>query len=178
MEILFKAKQIDNGDIIAGTTLKLKNAITERKGIFLCECGNETTQWVIDIEKGKVKSCGCKRYLDLIDRNTVHSGCGTRLYRIWRGLFKRCCNPNSTDYLNYGARGITICEYWNKFEVFKNWALCNGYKDNLTIDRINENGNYEPDNCRWATKKEQSEHKRKRKTMPLRDLKGRFVKSV
>lgn len=177
-EILFRGKRVDNGEKVVGTCLTLKQAITERKGVFICECGNETTQWVIDIEKGKVKSCGCKRYIELSKRNVIHGGHGTRLYRIWRGIFKRCNNPNATDYLNYGARGISVCKEWASFEAFKSWALSNGYKDNLTIDRTNENGNYEPNNCRWATMKEQSEHKRKRKSMPLRGLDGRFVKGA
>ena len=77
----------------------------------------------------------------------------TRLYRIWIDRKSRCLNPNSCNYRHYGERGISICEEWvNDYKAFKNWALANGYSDSLTIDRINNDGNYEPSNCRWATK--------------------------
>ena len=96
-----------------------------------------------------------------------------RLYRIWNGMKKRCCCETTHNYSNYGGRGITICEEWgNNFEAFRNWAVANGYEDNLSIDRIDVNGNYEPSNCRWASNTEQ--HNNTRKTLFV-ELNGEMV---
>ena len=84
-----------------------------------------------------------------------------RLYGIWSGMKTRCANPKNPGYKNYGGRGIAVCEEWREcFRVFQSWALENGYDENLSIDRINNNGNYEPSNCRWATHQQQAENKR------------------
>lgn len=83
-----------------------------------------------------------------------------RLYGVWKSMRQRCSNPKNADYHNYGHRGITVCKEWGNYENFRDWAKENGYKVGLSIDRINNDGNYEPSNCRWATNKEQSLNKR------------------
>lgn len=93
-------------------------------------------------------------------KNYKHHLRYTRLYRIWRHVKDRCLYPKSHAWNAYGGRGIRICDEWLNIVTFYNWAINNGYQDNLTIDRINHNGNYEPNNCRWITIKEQQRNKR------------------
>jgi len=91
---------------------------------------------------------------------TKHNDSYSRLYKIWIGMKERCQNPNSTSYVNYGGRGISICEEWSSYENFKSWSEKSGYQDGLSIDRINNDLGYEPQNCRWATKEEQGQNRR------------------
>lgn len=130
-----------------------------------CDCGNNVIVCASQLSSGKTKSCGCLRKevakQTAMQTHTTHGLTRTKIYNIWSGIKKRCYKENYVHYKNYGGRGITVCEEWkNDFINFYNWAIENGYKDNLTIDRINVNGNYEPSNCRWITIKEQQNNKR------------------
>ena len=130
----------------------------------LCDCGNITTGSTGQLNQGKKQSCGCLARESSAKRATKHGLVKTRVYRIYRHILDRCLNTNHVHYKNYGGRGITICQLWlDDFVNFYNWAIANGYQDGLSIDRIDVNGNYEPDNCRWSSNVEQSNNTRTNK---------------
>lgn len=148
------------------TVIKYNGSVNgNRTWLCLCECGNYKILNTGDLSrKDPTLSCGCLKKEILINRNiesAKRNGDSTnpeyqRLYGIWNGMINRCENPNHHSFEHYGKRNITVCEEWHDWETFKNWALHNGYSEDLSIDRINTYGNYEPDNCRWATAIEQA----------------------
>nr|DAU27661.1 MAG TPA: hypothetical protein [Caudoviricetes sp.] len=143
------------------TVIGINKPGTVRRFMCRCDCGNIKNVRPIELVTGKTKSCGC--YHDELIR--THGGSNDRLYHVWQNMKRRCNYPNCREYRNYGGRGIRVCNEWEDYSTFKSWAYKHGYDEDAllgecTIDRIDVNGNYEPDNCRWITIAEQQKNKR------------------
>lgn len=118
----------------------------------VCECGNRAVIESWNLRNGLTKSCGCL----FRDSITSHGGCHTPLYRVWMGMKARCQNPNSKAFKYYGGKGVSVCDEWLDFQSFMDWAIFSGYSNGLTLDRVDSQGNYCPENCRWITQSENS----------------------
>lgn len=136
-----------------------------------CDCGKEGIFRFTALRVGKVKSCGCLRDQQNATASLSHGLSKTSLYTSWHCMKQRCLNEKCKAYNHYGGRGITIYEPWLQFESFKIWALANGYKEGLTIERIEVNGNYEPNNCKWITQTEQCRNRRNNVIIEFNGLK-------
>ncbi len=131
------------------------------KYLCKCECGNETIAEGGNLRKGLKKSCGCLEKENQL--KPTHGKTNTRLFSIWVGMRRRCYDTRRNNYQNYGGRGIRVCNEWlgeSGFQAFYDWAMANGYDDTLTIDRIDDDGNYEPCNCRWVDMQTQQNNRR------------------
>lgn len=145
-----------------------------------CDCGNICIVCGEDLKKN-TKSCGCLQKEKTAERSTIHGMSGTRIYRIWKGIKSRCLNSNTPNYNNYGGRGITVFSKWiNDFQAFFDYVskLPHFGKEGYTLDRINNDGNYEPENVRWATKKEQARNTRQNRIVEYQDKKMTLIEAA
>lgn len=156
-------------------TVISRNGSTHSHAVWMCQCscGNVVNIASGSLLKGVTKSCGCLR-VDMLPEITSKAGKAvakhgdykSRLYRVWQGMLARCNYKRHRDYHNYGGRGIVVCSEWHDYRIFKAWALSNGYDSKAaygacTIDRINNDEGYNPNNCRWTDAVTQSNNKRK-----------------
>lgn len=164
------------------TVLERKYDPKHRRTKFICrcECGSKA---IVDRQKilsGHTRSCGCLQKERAAEAKFIHGASLSdgsqehRLYKLWSAMRERCRCPNNQAYKNYGGRKIKVCKEWGDYLTFRKWALNNGYKPGLTLDRINNNGDYEPTNCRWTTRRVQNLNRRntlyltyKGKTLPM-----------
>lgn len=138
----------------------------------VCDCGNKMVARLTNLRTGNTVSCGCFKKESISNQKRCHHMQNTRIYRIWCGIKRRCYNKNDEHYHLYGGRDIKVCKEWREsFLEFYNWAINNGYDDSLSIDRIDFNRDYEPNNCRWANQKTQCRNKSSTAYFLIKDIK-------
>lgn len=142
----------------------------------ICDCGNFINVRAACLKRNRpgrkspgTRSCGCLRIDAPSTANTRHGGFGSRLYNIWASMKQRCSLPSHSNFSNYGGRGIRVCDEWLEFTAFRDWAVASGYGDGLSIDRVDNDQGYSPDNCRWATRIEQGNNKRTNRILLVGD---------
>lgn len=137
------------------------NSHNDSEWLFKCDCGKEHAAPAYAVKNGKIRSCGCLKLEMSVSANTKHGLHETRLYRTWCDMRRRCSDQNRPDWANYGGRGITVCDEWQKdFQQFYDWAMAHGYADGLLIERKNNDRGYCPENCEWVTKRQQNNNTR------------------
>lgn len=138
-----------------GKLTALKRVSNDKYGhaIWLCECecGNQISVLKSSLTTGRTRSCGCLFKQTRHTAAKTHGQSKTRLFGVWVNMHERCENPHRKDWRYYGGKGVKVCDEWSEFTAFAEWATRNGYSDNLTIDRVDVNGGYNPDNCRWVS---------------------------
>lgn len=133
----------------------------ESRWLCKCDCGNETVVVGSSLKSGKTQSCGCLNREVTKEIFTTHGLSYEKLYFVWKAMIARCENEEHPNFKDYGGRGIEVCEKWHDLKVFIDWSKENGYKEGLELDRINNGGNYEPNNCRFVTRKKQTRNTRR-----------------
>ena len=146
-----------------GLLTVLRRGETQRTAVVwecVCDCGNQLSVLAGSLRQGLTKSCGCLRKKIAAERATRHGCSSEKLYPVWSQMRQRCSNTNNANYKHYGGRGITVYPEWNDYPTFREWAFASGYAEGLTIDRIDVDGAYTPDNCRWIPLKDQMLNRR------------------
>lgn len=146
------------------TVIDFDHKDATNKTYWLCECAcsdrNKVVVYSGNLKSGTTRSCGCLARERAVETNTKHGLSKTRIYHIWQHIIQRCENKNDKDYPRYGGKGVTVCDEWHNFELFKDWSMSNGYDDALSIDREDVYAGYYPENCRWVDQIIQQNNKR------------------
>ena len=151
---------------------KNKLKFVKRTALFKCHCGNEFTSPIVYIRNGNVKGCGCNSKTwakEMGYKNKTHGFAGTPLYKVWKSMMNRCEKLSDSNYFRYGARGIKVCDRWKDVNNFIK-DMSSGYNNKLQLDRIDNNCNYEPSNCRWATRTENANNTRRNRWVEYNNI--------